>query len=200
MSMCQSPWNRRRLLSHQGRGGLGSAEGLVKRSTHWPISVHAGSQHGPHTTVYWKISAGAEEHRTQPVIHFHPSLWPLLQKGLSSSPTHHHHLSQIICPPLLTVEIMIELEWRHVPLDGHIAPRKPQRQDLAPPRAGLTALLSAHQSTHQPPVTDLKQVPGIVSYPHCQHREDTQWLPRKLSTCRPCFPLPLFLHLFHKVN
>lgn len=87
MSMCQSPWNRRRLLSHQGRGGLGSAEGLVKRSTHWPISVHAGSQHGPHTTVYWKISAGAEEHRTQPVTHLHPSLRPLLQKGLSSSPT-----------------------------------------------------------------------------------------------------------------
>lgn len=85
--MCQSPWNRRRLLSHQGKGGLGSAEGLVKRSTDWPISVQAGSQHGPHTTVYWKISAGAEEQRAQLVTQLHPFLLLLLQKGLSSSPS-----------------------------------------------------------------------------------------------------------------
>lgn len=57
MSICQSPWSRRRLLSHQGKGALGSSEGLVKRSMACPISVQAGSQQGPHTMVYWKTSA-----------------------------------------------------------------------------------------------------------------------------------------------
>ena len=61
MSMCQSPWKRRRLLSHQGNGALGSSEGLVRRSTHWPIKVQAGSQQGPHTMVYWEISAADTE-------------------------------------------------------------------------------------------------------------------------------------------
>lgn len=58
--MCQSPWKRRRLLSHQGNGALGSSEGLVRRSTHWPIRVQAGSQQGPQTMVYWEISAGTQ--------------------------------------------------------------------------------------------------------------------------------------------
>lgn len=53
MSMCQSPCSRRRLLSHQGRGGLGSSEGLVSRSMACPIRVQAGSQQGPHTMVNW---------------------------------------------------------------------------------------------------------------------------------------------------
>ena len=100
---------------------------------------------------------------------------------LISHPSHHQHLSQIICPPLLTVKVVIELEWGHVPLHCHVSPWKPQVQDLTPTRARLTALLGAHKSTHQPPVTDLKQVPGIVSYPNCYYREDTHWLLRKLS-------------------
>lgn len=120
--MCQSPWNRRRLLSHHGKGGLGSAEGFVKRSTDWPISVQAGSQHGPHTTVYWKISAGIEGQRVQVVTQLHPSPLPSLQKGLSASSTPAITTSQTNCPPLLTVEVVVELEWGHVPLYYHITP------------------------------------------------------------------------------
>lgn len=68
---------------------------------------------------------------------------------------------------------MVELEWEHVPLHCHVTPWKPQVQDLTPAGARLTTLLSAHKSTNQPPVMDLKQVPGIVSYPNCYDGEDT---------------------------
>lgn len=82
-----------------------------------------------------------------------------------------HHLKYPSTEPtnqpfLLTVEVMVELQWGHVPLYYHIAPRKPQVQDLTPTGARLTTLLSAHKSTRQPPVTDLKQVARIVSDPN----------------------------------
>lgn len=112
---------------------------------------------------------------------------------LISQPNHHHHLSQIYHPPLLTVEVVIELERRHVSLYCHITPREPQVQDLTPTRARLATLLGAHKSTHQPPVTDLKQVPGIVSYPNCYYKEDIQETVSALSgtfySCHDFYPL-----------
>ena len=173
---------------------------MVKRSTDWLIRVQAGSQHGPHTTVYWKISAGTEGQRVQLVT----QLLSSLQKGLSSSPilATTTSLSQTSCLPLLTAEVVVELEWGHVPLYCHITPWKPQVQDLTPPGARLTTLLGAHKSTHQPPVTDLKQVSGIISYPNCYYREDIQWLFRGLSQYSQTFfsPTTTFTQLFNKVN
>lgn len=155
MSMCQSPWKRRRLLSHQGRGGLGSSEGLVRRSTHWPIRVQAGSQQGPHTMVYWEISAGDTETSSAHVPHS-PVPTPA-----QSSPV----------PPALTVEVVVELQGRHVPLHGGIPPGQPQLQDLAAPGASLAALLGSDQPARELPVPDLKEVAGVVANPHCGQRK-----------------------------
>lgn len=107
--------------------------------------------------------------------------------------THHKCPSaKPTAPSLLTVEVMVEFEWGHVPLHCHVTPRKPQVQDLTPTGARLTTLLGAHKSTHQPPVTDLKQVPWIVSDPNCYQRKGTHWLLRgSLSTLGP-FSSPLF--------
>lgn len=168
MSMCQSPWNRRRLLSHQGRGGLGSAEGLVKRSTHWPISVHAGSQHRAPYHGVLEDFRWAEEHRTQPVTPS-PPLFGLYSRRASahlppqpSPPSQSNHL-----PSLLTVEVVIELGVGHVPFDGHVAQGSPNGRIWRRREQAGHPAQRAHQSTHQSPVTDLKQVPGIVFYPHC---------------------------------
>lgn len=152
MSMCQFPWKRRRLLSHQGNGALGSSEGLVRRSTHWPIRVQAGSQQGPHTMVYWEITAGDTE----------------LGSAICSVPTPPQSPP---IPPALTVKVVVELQGWHVPLHRGIPPGQPQLQDLAAPRAGLAALLGSDQPAGQLPVPDLKQVPGVVTDPHCGWRK-----------------------------
>lgn len=130
MSMCQSPWKRRRLLSHQGNGALGSSEGLVRRSTHWPIRVQAGSQQGPHTMVYWEISAGDRGWLSP--LHVPSNAFPT---PAQSPPA----------PPALTVEVVVELQGWHVSLHRRIPPGQPQLQDLAAPGAGLAALLSSDQ-------------------------------------------------------
>lgn len=64
----------------------------------------------------------AEGQRVQVVTQLHPSPLPSLQKGLSASSTPAITPSQTNCPPLLTAEVVVELEWGHVPLYYHITP------------------------------------------------------------------------------
>lgn len=62
---------------------------------------------------------------------------PKAQKCPSAKPT-----------ALLTVEVMVKLEWGHVPFYCHVTPGKPQMQDLPSTGAWLATLLSACKSTH----------------------------------------------------
>jgi len=65
------------------------------------------------------------------------------------------------------VEVVVELQGRHVPLHRRIPPGQPQLQDLAAPGAGLATLLGSYQPARELPVPDLKEVAWVVTDPHC---------------------------------
>lgn len=84
-------------------------------------------------------------------------------------------LSIIVVPPQtykidrvlwLTMDIVVELQWWHIPVNGHITPRLAELDNLFALCSQLPILLGAHQASRQSPLSDLKQVSRVVPDPH----------------------------------
>ena len=75
----------------------------------------------------------------------------------------------------LTGEIIVKLEWGHVPEDDDVTPGLAQWDHLFAATPGLSILLCANQTSGQVPIPDLKQVAGIVPDPHWSMREKTEF-------------------------
>lgn len=68
--------------------------------------------------------------------------------------------------PLLTFKIIVELEWRHIPVDRHISPWRTKWDNLFAMSPGLSVLLGPNQAPWQLPVPDLKQVARVIPNSH----------------------------------
>lgn len=180
MSITQRPCRRRRLLSHQARGGEGSTVDLVSRSKDWPIKVHAGSQHGPHTRVYRFMLA--EQKRTKEghikfewihkswIIFTAYSYRDSAQKWAVTGESER----TAVLPALilsLTCEVIIELEWWHISVHSYIPPWWTKRDNFLAASPGLAILLSSNKTSCQLPVPDLKQVTRVIPNSHWHIRE-----------------------------
>lgn len=81
----------------------------------------------------------------------------------------------------LTFKIVVELERWHVPVHRHVSPRRPQWDGLFASSPGLPVLLRPDKTSRQIPVSDFKQVTGVISNPHWKITRGTKTLDYSLS-------------------
>lgn len=64
------------------------------------------------------------------------------------------------------MDVVVELQWWHISVNGHITPWLAELDHLFALCSQLPVLLGAHQTSRQRPLSDLKQVTRIVPDSH----------------------------------